>query len=75
MLSHPVFSDFETLVSVALIFFSFLVDLWVVFVLNKEDGKLPLLPFMDLIRHVAQSVINHGFRFSLLRWSEAFRHE
>ena len=35
MFSHSVFSDFETLVSVALIFFSFPVDLRVVFVLNR----------------------------------------
>ena len=35
MFSHSVFSDFETLVSVALIFFSFPVDLRVVFVMNR----------------------------------------
>lgn len=38
------FPDFETLISVALIFFSFLVDPRVVFVLNKEEGKLHFAP-------------------------------
>lgn len=67
MFSNSVFSVFKTLVSIALILLSFLVDRQVVFVLNKGDVKLHLLPFMDLIRHVAQTIINHGFSFSLLR--------
>lgn len=67
MFSTCIFLVFKTLVSIALLFLSFLVDLEVVFVLNKGDVKLCLLPFMDLIRHVAQSIINHGFSFSLLR--------
>lgn len=68
MFSNSIFPVSKTLVSIALIFFfSFLADLGVVFVLNKGDVKLRLLPFMDLIRQVAQSVINHGFGFPLLR--------
>lgn len=67
MFSNSVFLVCQTLVSIALIFFSFLVDLEVVFVLNKGDVKLCLLPFMDLIRHIAQCIINHRVSFSLLR--------
>lgn len=73
--SNSVFPVFKTLVSTALIFALFLVDLGVVFVQNKGDVKLHLLPFMDLIRQVVQSLINHGCSFPLLRWAEAFRHE
>lgn len=40
MFSNSVFSVFKTLVSISLIFFSFLVDLKVVFALNKRDVKL-----------------------------------
>lgn len=39
-ISNSVFLVFKTLVSISLIFFSFLVDLEVVFVLNKGDVKL-----------------------------------
>lgn len=65
--SNSIFLVFKNTVSIALIFFGFLINLQVIFVLNKGDEKLCLLPFMDLIRHVARSIINHEFSFSLLR--------
>lgn len=67
MFSESVVSVFKTLAPTALIFFNFLVDLGVVSVLSKGDGKLCLLPLVDLIGHVVQSLTNHGFSFSLVR--------